>query len=175
MTRGLALWAGGLATLALLVGAVTPALAEPEAKPQADGLVFTDLLPAEPKAIVSAFLKDHTLWNSYALKLSEQNADLAPAREAFRRLINLYCGPRGEFYSIYFHKDLHLTGDRSKIVGDRDEDERRIVEVRHEDDGGFVTLHNFVFVQSDAGWLLDEAYIYDHFTEEWYPEFCRNN
>ena len=155
-----------VAALALLAA---PALAQEQSAAPLEAPAYTDPLPAEPKAIVAAFFRDHTAWNAFALDSFERTDDAVEAEEAYRRLIDLYCGEEKQHQGFTFGSDPSHDAERSEILEEREEDGRRIVNTRHTSDNGFVAVHDFVFVMKTGRWRLDEVYYYDDYRNEWLP------
>lgn len=154
------------AALALVAA---PAMGQEQSAAPLDSPTYTDPLPAEPKAMVAAFLRDHTAWNAFARDNYDRTKDVTEAEVAYRRLIDLYCGPAKSHQGITFGTDPSYDAERSEILEEREEDDRRIVNVRHTNDFDFVAVHDFVFVHRDGRWWLEEVYYYDDYGEEWLP------
>ena len=130
---------------------------------------YTDPLPTEPRDIVAAFLRDHTAWNAFAREHYDRTGDYTAPETAYRRLIDLYCGPQKSHQGIVFSSNARYDAQRSEILEEREEDGRRIVTIRHTGANEFVTVHHFAFVKSDGRWRLEELYYYDDYGDEWLP------
>ena len=157
------------ALLAVLALAASPAAGQGAGAALPEPPAYTDPLPADPQAITAAFLRDHTAWNAFASGHYEATESFDEAEAAYRRLVDLYCGPQKSHQGIAFGSDPNLDPERSKILGEREEDGRRIVRMLHTNDFDFEALYDFVFVQRDGRWWLDEFYYYDDYGDEWLP------
>ncbi|WP_226700051.1 hypothetical protein [Qipengyuania gaetbuli] len=130
---------------------------------------YTDPLPSEPRDIVAAFLRDHTAWNAFAREHYDRTGDYTVAETAYRRLIDLYCGPQKSHQGIVFSSNARYDAERSEILEEREEDGRSIVTIRHTGANDFVTVHEFAFVARDGRWWLQELFYYDDYGDEWLP------
>ena len=155
--------------LAVFALGAVPASAQAPQGERVDLPQYTDPLPPEPKAMVVAFFEDHTAWNAFARDHYDRTKDFAEAEKAYRRLIDLYCGPDKTHQGITFSSDPSYDADRTEILDEREEEGRRIVKTRHTTDNGFVAIHEFVFVRRRDRWWLDEVYYYDDYGDEWLP------
>lgn len=160
------LWKTLAAALALLA---SPASGQEQAAAPLEPPAYTDPMPSEPKAMVAAFFRDHTAWNAFARDNYDRTDDFTEAETAYRRLIDLYCGPEKAPQGITFGTDPSYDAERSEILEEREADGSYIVNTRHTNDNGFVAIHDFVFVHRDGRWWLDEVYYYDDYGEEWLP------
>lgn len=157
------------ALAAFLLSAQGANAQEPDQSATPEGPSYTDPLPSEPKDIVAAYLRDHTAWNDFARERYDRTGDYALAEQAYRRLIDLYCGPEKDHQGITFGSDPNYDPGRSRILEERAEDGRRMVRMLHTDDNGFEALHEFVFVERGGRWWLDELYYYDDYGDAWLP------
>ncbi|ALE15708.1 hypothetical protein AMC99_00396 [Altererythrobacter epoxidivorans] len=157
------------AFFAALALAGAPAAAQGAAGPQPEPPAYTDPLPTEPKEIVAAYLRDHTAWNDFASRYYEATRDFDAPEKAYRRLIDLYCGPEKDHQGITFSSDPGYDPERSEILEERADGGRRMVRMLHTNDNDFEALHEFVFVKRDGRWWLDELYYYDDYGDEWLP------
>ncbi|MCK0127434.1 hypothetical protein [Erythrobacter sp. F6033] len=134
-----------------------------------EGPTYTDTLPAKPHEITRTFLVDHTAWNAYAHAHYNETKDLSGPEAAYRRLINLYCGPGKQHQGITFGNDPDFDPERSEIVFEKFEDGEWIIHLRHTGQFDFVAEYNFVFKRKGDAWRLDEVYYYDDYGKEWLP------
>lgn len=156
-----------LAAVSVAMATLTPSSTAAESS--AETLAYTDPLPAEPKAIVEAFFDDYVVWNAFAHERYAKTKDFAEAEAAYRRLIDLYCGPQKEHQGIAFGTVPAFSPQDLEFMEQRTDDRGLLLKVRSTNahPGDHKDIHEFLLVKREARWRLEEVLYYEEFGDQW--------